>query len=68
MTGLGRMIPLLTHSAKRVTITALKLGCFIERGKKRFEEDFDYANEEFFASWKNRFKTNFMGDKENASS
>eukprot|EP00347_Sterkiella_histriomuscorum_P012009 403370241 len=27
-----------------------------ERGKRRFEEDFDYANEEFFASWKSRFQ------------
>ena len=25
-----------------------------ERGKRRFEEDFSFANDEFFASWQNR--------------
>ena len=25
-----------------------------ERGKKRYEENYDYVNEEFFASWQNR--------------
>jgi hypothetical protein len=31
-----------------------------EKGKKRFEEDFSYANEEFFSAWQNR-----TGSKEN---
>ena len=25
-----------------------------ERGKKRFEEDYSFVNEEFFSSWQNR--------------
>ena len=25
-----------------------------ERGKKRFEEDYSFVNQEFFSSWKNR--------------
>jgi len=25
-----------------------------ERGKKRFEQDFSFVNEEFFSSWQNR--------------
>jgi hypothetical protein len=27
-----------------------------ERGKRRFEEDFDHVNEEFFSSWQTRTK------------
>lgn len=27
-----------------------------ERGKKRFEEDYSFVNEEFFQSWRNRTK------------
>ena len=33
-----------------------------ERGKKRYEEDSSFVNEEFFSSWKNRtnnFKSSF---------
>ncbi|CDW71259.1 chaperone protein [Stylonychia lemnae] len=28
-----------------------------ERGKRRFEEDYDFANDEFFSSWKTRTKS-----------
>ena len=27
-----------------------------ERGKKRYEEDYSFVNEEFFSSWQNRTK------------
>ena len=36
-----------------------------ERGKKRFEEDHSFVNEEFFTSWQNRtsnFKSTFQTD------
>ena len=35
---------------------------FTERGKRRFEEDFDFANEEFFTSWKSRTKAGSKPD------
>ena len=34
-----------------------------ERGKKRFEEDYSFANDQFFSSWQNRTNNNsFTGD------
>ena len=36
-----------------------------ERGKKRYEENYDYVNEEFFSSWQNRTKSKAKwGDKD----
>ena len=33
-----------------------------ERGKKRYEENYDYVNEEFFSSWQNRTKSKVNWD------
>ena len=33
-----------------------------ERGKKRYEENYDYVNEEFFSSWQNRTRSKVNWD------
>lgn len=42
---------------RRAGIQFMEFKFTLERGKRRFDEDFEFANEEFFTSWKSRTKT-----------
>ena len=35
-----------------------------ERGKKRYEENYDFVNEEFFSSWQNRTNSRVNWEEE----
>lgn len=37
----------------------------LERGKKRFEEDYSFVNQEFFSSWKNRTSNQYKSSQKN---